>query len=396
MVICALLDRMALLAALGGERQEMFAQPLAVAPDPGREQRVGEVSPPAEAFGIRPRMRVGEALARCPDLRLVAPDPEAAIGLWAATLDRLEAIGARVESDQPGTAFFESEGLHGIHGGLDGVLAAARRALPPRARLGAAPSRFAARAAAGSARRRPRIVGPDALERFLAPLPVSLLAGRAGLEDVARTLAQLGIGTLGALAGLPAPVVAERFGHPGLLALELAHGRDTRLEPRRPPVAVAERVDLPDAVTGPQLERALELLVGRLLARRERRGRSLRGLTLSARFVESGTWRTTVSLRRPSANAERLLLALTPRLAGLPAPAELLALEVAAFGPPASDQRELAEDPARRRRARLGEAVRQVRQAAGPDAVMRVLEVDPESRWPERRAVLAPFTEPGE
>jgi protein ImuB len=40
---------------------------------------------------------------------------------------------------------------------------------------------------------------------------------------------------------------------------------------------------------------------------------------------------------------------------------------------------------------RLGEAVRQVRQAAGSDAAMRVLEVDPGSRLPERRAVLSPF-----
>jgi protein ImuB len=43
------------------------------------------------------------------------------------------------------------------------------------------------------------------------------------------------------------------------------------------------------------------------------------------------------------------------------------------------------------RRARIAEAVGQVRQAAGSDAALRVLEVDPESRIPERRAVLAPY-----
>ena len=45
------------------------------------------------------------------------------------------------------------------------------------------------------------------------------------------------------------------------------------------------------------------------------------------------------------------------------------------------------------RRGRLAEAVRQARQAAGADAALRVLEVDPGSRVPERRAVLAPFLE---
>jgi protein ImuB len=76
---------------------------------------------------------------------------------------------------------------------------------------------------------------------------------------------------------------------------------------------------------------------------------------------------------------------------GLPAPADSLAIEVEAFGPPAHAQEPLVEDRAAVRRARLGEAVSQVRQAAGVGAAMRVLEVDPDSRLPERRAVLSPF-----
>jgi alanyl-tRNA synthetase len=40
---------------------------------------------------------------------------------------------------------------------------------------------------------------------------------------------------------------------------------------------------------------------------------------------------------------------------------------------------------------RLREAVRQTRAAAGPDAALRVLEIDPDSRVPERRVVLTPF-----
>jgi protein ImuB len=187
--------------------------------------------------------------------------------------------------------------------------------------------------------------------------------------------------------------VAERFGHPGLLALELAQGRDTRLEPRRPQEPLFERLELPEAASGPQLERALEMVVARLLARRERRGRSLRVVALSARFVEGGTWRVSVPLRRPSVDPARLRLVLASRLVDLPAPAESLALEVEAFGPPAHDQSVLVEDAGDLRRARLGEAVRHVRQATGEEALMRVLEVDPDSRLPERRAVLAPFPE---
>jgi protein ImuB len=341
-------------------------------------------------------MRLGEAMSRCPALRLVAPDPEGVRSLWGAVLDRLEGIGAEVESDHAGAAFFAAAGLHGIHGGdLTGVLAAARRALGAGARFGVAPSRFASHAAALQARprrgRNSRVVVAAAVRDFLAPLPVALLRTRPELQALPEVLERLGIRTLGELAALPSRAVAERFGHPGLLALDLSRGRDTPLDPRRPFEPVVERLDLPEAASGQQLERALELLIARVLARRERRGRSLRGLAVSARFVAGGTWRTAVTLRHASADPARIRLALAQKLAELPAPSESLALEVEAFGPPAHDQGRLMDEADTVRRARLGEAVRQARQAAGADAALRVLDVDPDSRIPERRAVLAPF-----
>jgi protein ImuB len=393
MVICLLIPRFALLAALG-DRRALVSEPVALAPEAGRDQAIGEVSAPAEALGVMQGMRMGEALSRCPSLRLVPPDPEAVRLLWHEVLDRIERIGGAPESEREGTAFFEAEGLRGIHGGdLDGVLAATRRELGRSARLGVGPSRFSAFCAARQARpRRPPVVVEErAVGRFLAPLPATLLRSRPELSALPETLDRLGIRTLGELAALPSRAVAERFGHPGLLALDLARGRDTPLDPRRPPEPVVERIELPEAVSGQQLERALELLSSRLLARRERRGRSLRAVAVSARFVAGGTWREAVTLRSASADPQRILLALAPRLAGLPAPAESLALEVVAFGPPATEQERLLDEQGAARRARLGEAVRQARQAAGEGAAMRVLDIDPDSRVPERRSVLAPL-----
>ena len=396
MVVCALYPRFELLAALG-DRRALISEPAALAPEAGREQMVGEVSAPAEAYGIVRGMRLGEAMSRCPALRLIPPDPEGVRSLWNTVLDRLEAIGAAVESDEAGAAFFESAGIEGLHGGdLAGVLTAVRRNLGAGARFGAAPCRFAAHAAALQARSRRRgtggaVVVEEAIEGFLAPLPVSTLRTRPELQALPELFEQLGLRTLGELAALPARAVSERFGHPGLLALDLARGRDVPLEPRRPPEPVSERLDLPEAASGRQLERALELLVARVLARRERRGRSLRALAVSARFVAGGTWRIAVTLRHASADPARIQLALGPKLAELPAPAESLGLEVEAFGPPAQDQGRLLDEAAAVRRGRLGEAVRQARQAAGGEAALRVLDLDPDSRIPERRAVLAPF-----
>src|SRR3954452_406439 len=156
MVVCVLFSRFALVAALEG-RRELMGEPVALAPEAGRRQVVGEVSPAAEAFGVVPGMRVGEALARCPELRLVPPDPAGVRPAWRRPLDRLERIGAACESDREGEAFFEADGLCGIHGGsLDGVLDAARAAVGRGARLGCAPGRFSSYAAALRARPRSR------------------------------------------------------------------------------------------------------------------------------------------------------------------------------------------------------------------------------------------------
>ena len=76
----------------------------------------------------------------------------------------------------------------------------------------------------------------------------------------------------------------------------------------------------------------------------------------------------------------------------LPAPAESLRLARRPLRAAARRAaRALFDDGAAQRAARLREAVRQARAVAGPDAALRVLAVDPESRVPERRAVLTPF-----
>ena len=138
-IVCVLLPRFELTVA-AGDREELLRAPAALAPEAGREQRVGEVSPAAEAFGIHAGTPLGEALARCPSLALVPPDPAGVADRWERLLVRLEAIGAAVEPERPGLASFAAGGLLRLHGGsLERVLDAARRTPAP----------------AGAARRRP-------------------------------------------------------------------------------------------------------------------------------------------------------------------------------------------------------------------------------------------------
>jgi protein ImuB len=262
------------------------------------------------------------------------------------------------------------------------------------ARIGAAPSRFAALAAAHRARARRPEVAPEhaaSLAAYLAPLPVTLLSSRPEVAVLPEALERFGIATLGELAKLPRAALADRFGEPGLLARDLARGRDTPLRPRVPAERLEEVLELPESASGPQLERALGLLIDRVLARPERRGRTLRSVVLSAALVSGGTWRTQLTFREALSDPRRMRLAIVGRLTELPAPADSLRLRVEAFGPPSGDQRSLLAEPAAVRRARLREAVRQTRAAAGPDAALRILPVDPDSRVPERRLALTPW-----
>ncbi len=396
-IACALIPRLSLTSALG-DRRELLGRPLALAPEPGGSQVIGETSGAAEAFGLRAGMRLAEALSRCPALVLVPADPVRSDAVWEESLRRLESLGAAIEPSRPGEAFFATEPLRGLHGRPETVLMRAQRALGAPARLGAGPSRLCAHAAATRmrGRRPPLVVSEAASERLLAELPVSALQGRLTDEwasaNVPDTLERLGVRTLGELAALPAAAVADRFGEQGLRALRLARGGDQPLRPRHPPVELVERLGLPEAASGQQLERALALLVERLLAHPARAGRTIRALRLEARLAGGGGWRSEVVLRSASADAERLFLALSPRLGGLPAPASGIGLRALELGPETGEQITLTRAPGEQRRGSLAEAVRQARAAAGRDALLRVVEVDPHSRIPERRAILTPFS----
>jgi protein ImuB len=205
------------------------------------------------------------------------------------------------------------------------------------------------------------------------------------------TLERLGIATLGDLAGMTRAALADRFGSAGVEAHRLARGEDDPPRPRRPVEPLHESLELHESACGPALEHALGVLIDRLLARPERRGRTLREATLAAGLVGGGSWRASVAFREALADPRRMRLALTPQLELLPAPALVLSLAAEQFGPAAGGQRSLIAPAIELRQERLREAVRQARTAAGADAALRVVAVDIASRVPERRMMLAPF-----
>ena len=366
--------------------------PAALAPLPGEGELVGAVTAVAEARGVRPGMRLGEALAMCPELVLVDQDPAAAEQAWEEILRRLEDAGFAVEPPEPGLCYFNSKGVERLYGGLEPALKRALAAVGTawEVRAGAAERRFAALAAANVARPGQALIVSDERARaFLAPLPLQLLPlERERYEE----LEELGVRTIGQLAGLPGGAVAERLGPDGRRAWSLARGQDARkVVPRRPATAIHETLEFPEAVGNElTLRRGLGVLVDRLLARPERAGRPPRKLALWARLVGGASWRRTVTLREPTADPGRLRTALAPKLQELPAPALKLRLEVGELADHTGEQLELLTAEGEAGRARLREGLRQVKAAVGAGGVSTVVEVAPWSRIPEARALLVP------
>lgn len=346
------------------------------------DSRLASPARPGRSGGLRPG-------------RHFRPDPVAAAEQTEAMVRRLEAIGAAVESERPGEAFFALDGLRGICGGDSAaVLRAARTAVGPQPRIGSGPSRFAAYAAAWQR----TSVAAERLQVFLAPISISILALRleaaeGEVEELIATLEKLGIEDLQALSRISAERVADRFGPLGLQARRLAAGEDVPLRPRRPHEELAAEIELPEGTAGAQLERALELLVDRLLAAPQRRGRTLLGLRFGALLSAGGSWCVEQGLGRPTASARTLRSLLAPRLQALPGPVAALRLRAIALGPAALDQGELAVGGEESRRRHLGAAVREVRAAQGSESLLKILPVDSASRVPERWALLTPFPE---
>ena len=394
MIACLLIPGFELRAALRA-RPGLALQPAALGPAPGEEPLLGPITAAAEAAGVAPGMRLGEALALCPELVLVDPDPAAAEHEWEGLLRRLEDIGLGVEPAEPGCVYFETRGVERLYGGLEAALKRALAAVGGAwdARVGAAARRFAALAAANVARAGQVLVVSDERTReFLAPLPLALLP--IELER-RRELEELGVRELGQLAGLPGSAVAERLGPDGRRAWSLARGETRgRVTARRHAGALEEVLVFPEAVANElTLRRALGALVDRLLGRPERAGRALRKLALSARLVGGGSWRRTVTLRDATADRDRLRLAIAPKLAELPAPVTLLRLEAVALAQSVGQQLELVRAEGDDLHAHLSEGLRQVRAGAGSGAVCSVVEVAPWSRIPEQRALLVPRDE---
>jgi protein ImuB len=335
--------------------------------------RVLACSAAARAEGVRPGQRRRQAQEHCPEVELIAHDPDRDARAFEPVLVAVESVTSRIEVLRPGECVFPARGAARYHGGevalATTILTAVDQVLGAlcRSQVGIANGRFPATLAArhapghGSSASADGAVGPgsvladgsrgsssaladgprgsgsactggacnpgsDLADRqvaarrwivptettldFLAGFPVAVLE-RPELTDL---LIRLGLSTLGDLAVLPRAAMAARFGPEGVRAHRLASGLDEYPRASRrpaPDLGVATELD-PPATRVDVAAFAAKALADELVDRLERLGLACTRLRIEVE-TEHGETLARVWRHEPSARPSRRGAAADPR-----------------------------------------------------------------------------------
>jgi protein ImuB len=396
-------------------RPRLRGQPVVVSSGQEAHNVVVECSAEAAREGVRRGMPLREVRAYCRDALFIDAHPALYRDYYERMLDALQEISPLVEEADPGCAYVGLDGLtgrlepprrgalHTTHApaqrlfmGEDEIAGAIARAvaaaiaLSPR--VGIAESRFVAWAAALAARAdEARVVNQSETASFLAALSVRYLSLS---DDTARRFSWLGFRTMGDLVALPRASLAAQFGVDGERMWDLACGRDCEpLKARRQPSEIRAQIVFQQPVVEVQaVLAAARYLLTRLLDHPERAGSFARGLGISLTLSNGHRWERTLTFRAPTASHMRMLNALSTKLDGVAFPSAIVALTLVLHD--LCSESGIQESLFTARSKQLHElrtALGQLRSRFGYIPVMRIVEVEPWSRIPERRYALSNY-----
>jgi protein ImuB len=250
--------------------------------------RVVACSAVARAQGVRRGLRRREAQARCPELAMLARDPDRDARMFEPVVAAVEELAPGVEVVRPGLVALAAQGPVGWFGGEQAAAVALVDRVAARTgvecQVGVADGLFAAVLAA----RRALAVAPGDTPAFLAPLGVEELDREPDVDrsEMVGLLRRLGLRSLGTFAALDAEDVASRFGADAVHCHRLARGLDPRPPVRRtPPEELTVEIEL-----DPPVDRVdAAAFAARGLAERLHRTLAARGLSCTRLGVAART-----------------------------------------------------------------------------------------------------------
>jgi DNA polymerase-4 len=325
------------------ENPELAGKPLVVG---GRTEERGVVataSYPARAFGVHSAMPMAHALALCPDA-VVLP---ARHGLYREYSKRvmgiLHEVAPLVEQMSIDEAYLDmSERVAGWHEAVDTARQLQRRIqeeIGLSASLGVATNKLVAKVA--SDRDKPgglTAVPPGEEAAFLAPLPARVLPGVGPVT--AEKLAELGVASVGDLAGLSEENLRARFGRHGIAMARMARGLDERpvVTEHEPKSISQERTFSRDMVDPNAMRRQLWDMSQGVARQLKRNGLAAETIALKLRYSDFTTLTRQTRLAVPTDDEReiyRAAVSLLRRAWQRGQPVRLLGVAGRGLGPPA-------------------------------------------------------------
>jgi len=306
--------------------------------------------------------------------------------------DSLEKVSPLVEGADPGCAYLGVDGLELIYRSDNALVDAAKEVIPEvfKAQFGIAEGKFLAYLLAVSSPPGEYRMLPGAADSFLKDFSCDILPIS---ERSKQKLHDFGLHTLGQVATLASGPLQSQFGPEGKRIWELARGQDDApLYPRGYEETIEESVTLPSVTVSLEaILASVESVLARVFFRDALKGRGICSLLLRARIWGAGYWERSIKFKEPAMNMRKTLSRIKSALEASPppGPVEELGVRLTGLGYGTGQQRNLFSEV--RANDHLAEDIRQLELRLGGPQVFKVKEIEPWSRIPERRQVLAPI-----
>jgi len=358
------------------------------------EGTVFDCSLGADASGVRPGMRMSEAIGLCQRAVVLPPDGQHYERRFDEVLDLLGELSPVVEGAGLGLAFLSLDGLLvGASALADELISVLHQRTGFMASAGIGNSKFTARVAACITRPGvAKTISPGGEGGFLAPHSIDHLPA----DDAMRwRLRLLGLETMGDIAQLPLGAFQAQFGPEGKRCWELSRGIDSEpLVPRVKEETVVRRLQMPaPAVSLEAILIGVERLVHAAYCDPERGSRWVRKAVVRAALDSGGSWELPVAFREALSGPQDAWSSIKGAILRRPPerPVEELEVELVGLSAESGKQAAMFEGKGKLWR-QVQEAVHQLGTQRDQPCVGKVVALDPRSRIPERRSALAELT----
>ncbi len=358
----------------------LAGKPVVVGGTPDGRGVVAAANYAAREYGIHSAMPAAQARRLCAHALFIKPRMDRYVEVSQA----IRAVFARytplVEPLSLDEAFLDVTSSSRLFGEAESIAVRVkgdiRDELGLVASVGVAPNKFLAKLASDLDKPDGLVVVPvDAIEEFLDPLPVSRLWGVGKVSN--RSLAEMGVATIGDLRRLPEALLGRRFGNSAAHFARLARGIDDRpVVPDRDAKSISHETTFATDIGDGEVLKSWLLELSEQVATRLRR-QQVRAKTvfIKVRYADFRTVTRSESLEAPTSVTRELYLTaarlLQAQLARNGQSVRLLGMGTSGITTERLEQGQLFETEDREQQQRIDSVVDAVKTRFGDGSVRR-------------------------